>query len=524
MAEVIPASAPAHPPAPSTSQGTANDVLLFPKGVSLALIGDSLVVKDKNQARRHRTKLCGIAVGGAASELSIPLYNVLWAEVADEVLTIDCADPVSKKHVRVARLTYALGDLAADTVNAWAETLLKRAYGTAQRQKRAKVLVNPHAGPGGADKIWEHEVKPLFEAARMSLDVVRTKFSGEAIGICESLDINAYDVVIPCSGDGLPYECINGLGKRPDARKALRQLAIAHIPCGSGNAMSCNLNGTHRPSLAALAIIKGVRTPMDLMSVTQGNTRMLSFLSQSVGIIAECDLGTENLRWLGAARFNVGLMQRIFSKKVYPCEISMKVEIPEKADIKAHYKREQLEYDYTTRREKDVPKEASLAGESTSSDTDAGEGLPPLRFGTVNDKVPDDWETASYDKLGNFYCGNMAWMAPDANFFTAACPNDGLMDVVFNDGDISAAKYLELLTSVESGRLFDKPHVTYRKVVAYRFTPRNQKHGYISIDGEHVPFEPFQVEVHQGLGTVLSKSGRYEAAGPSGWEEASLSS
>ncbi|KAI1097437.1 sphingoid long chain base kinase [Jackrogersella minutella] len=513
MAEAVPA-------APGTvSQPVANDVLLFPKGVSLALTGSSLVVKDKSRAR-HRKKLCGVSVGSVPAEFSIPLYNVLWAEVATDGLVIDYADPVSKKHIRVAKLAYALGELALDTVNAWVDVLFKKAYGTAQRKKRAKVLVNPHAGPGGADRIWEHDVKPVLEAARMSLDVVRTKFSGEAVGICENLDIDAYDIVIPCSGDGLPYECINGLGKRRDARKALHQLAVAHIPCGSGNAMSCNLNGTHRPSFAALAIVKGVRTPMDLMSVTQGGKRTLSFLSQSVGIIAECDLGTENLRWLGAARFNVGLIQRIFSKKVYPCDISMKVEIPEKADIKAHYRRERTERDYTTRREKDLSREASSAGDSTSSEPDAGEGLPSLRFGTVDDKVPDDWETASYDKLGNFFCGNMAWMAPDANFFAAACPNDGLMDVVFNDGDISAAKYLELLTSVETGRLFDNPHVSYRKIAAYRFTPRNQKEGYISIDGEHVPFEPFQVEIHQGLGTVLSKAGKYEAAGPSDWEKA----
>lgn len=92
------------------------------------------------------------------------------------------------------------------------------------------------------------------------------------------------------------------------------------------------------------------------------------------------------------------------------------------------------------------------------------------------------------------------------------------MDVVVNDGDISALKYVELMTSVENGGFFDNALVSYRKVAAYRFTPRNQQHGYISIDGEHVPFEPFQVEVHQGLGTVLSKAGRYEAAGPLGWE------
>ncbi|KAI1767762.1 sphingoid long chain base kinase [Hypoxylon sp. FL1150] len=522
MAE--PASNGTAPASASKTQPAASNVLVFPKGVSLALASDSLVVKDKTQARFHRSKLCGIPVGNPPAEFSVPFYNVLWTEVTDNgSLTIDYALAVSKKQFRVCTLTYPLADSAAAEVVKWSNTLLMRAYGPAQRRKRAKVLVNPYSGPGGADRIWEHEVKPLFEAARMSLDVVRTKFSGEAVGICENLDLDSYDVVIPCSGDGLPYECINGLGKRPDARKALRQLAIAHIPCGSGNAMSCNLNGTHRPSIAALAIIKGVRTPFDLMSVTQGNTRTLSFLSQSVGIIAECDLGTEHLRWLGAARFHVGLAQRVFSKKLYPCDISMKVEISEKPDVKAHYKREQSESVYTTRKEKDAEREASLAGESTATEaTLTGDGLPPLKFGTINDKVPADWETASYEKLGNFYCGNMAWMAPDANFFTAACPNDGLMDVVFNDGDISPAKYIELLTSVETGHFFDNPHVTYRKVSAYRFTPRNQEDGYISIDGEHVPFEPFQVEIHQGLGTVLSRNGKYEAKGPLGWEKASV--
>ncbi|KAI1493592.1 diacylglycerol kinase catalytic domain-containing protein [Biscogniauxia mediterranea] len=494
-----------------------DDVLVFANGVSIALAGNSLVVKDKTTAKRNRTKFCGFPLGGAPAGFSIPLYNVLWAEIADNALVIDYATPASpKKHVRAAKLRYELGEQPAHAIESWIEVLLGKAYKTAQRQKRAKVLVNPHAGPGGAVKVWEHDVRPLFEAAHMALDVVRTTHSGEAIDICAQLDIDAYDIVIPCSGDGLPYEVFNGLGKRPDARKALHQVAVTHIPCGSGNAMSCNLNGTHRPSLAALAIIKGVRTPIDLMSVTQGSTRTLSFLSQSVGIIAEADLGTENLRWLGAARFNVGIIERIFSKKVYPCDIAVKVEIHDKADVKAHYRRDRETFDFRERKEGS----SGLTDDSTgTSETDAGgDGLPPLRFGTVNDKVPDDWESGSFDKLGNFYCGNMAWMAPDANFFTAACANDGLMDVVLNDGDISAMKYIDLMTSVENGRFFDNPLVSYRKVVAYRFTPRNQKHGYISIDGEHVPFEPFQVEVHQGLGTVISKTGRYEAPGPLGWE------
>ncbi|KAI1859833.1 hypothetical protein JX265_010282 [Neoarthrinium moseri] len=500
----------------SPSAVTAKEALKLGHDVTLSFSGDALIVKDKAIAKRERSKFCGVPVGAAKSELPIPFYNVLWAEVTESALLIDYAT-VSKSHARPRKLKYPLDGVTLEDAAAWIEELLKRAYGTSQRRKRAKVLVNPLAGPGGADKIWEHTVKPLFEAARMTLDVSRTEFHGEAIAICEKLDLDAYDVVIPCSGDGLPYEVFNGLGKRPDGRRALRQLAVAHIPCGSGNGLSCNINGTYKPGPAALAIIKGVRTPLDLMSVTQGDQRMLSFLSQSFGIVAECDLGTENLRWMGAARFDIGVVQRIFTKRTWPCEVSVKTVISDKDEIKAHYRKETNSADFHIRREGDAASSSSPNADSVSSENEAGEGLPPLKYGSVNDKLPADWETTTLDDLGNFYCGNMGYMAPNANFFAAALPNDGLMDLVINDGTISAMKYVDLMTSIESGHFFNNPLISYRKIVAYRLTPK-QKTGYLSIDGEAVPFEPYQVEIHQGLGTVLSKRGRYEIPGPMGWD------
>lgn len=243
--------------------------------------------------------------------------------------------------------------------------------------------------------MWETEVKPLFDAAKVTLDVEITTRGGQGVEICQNLDIEKFDVVIVCSGDGLAYEAFNGFGKRADARTALQQVAIAHIPCGSGNAMSLNLNGSPHPSLSALAVIKGRRTPVDLMSLTYGSERILSFLSQSVGIIAECDLGTENMRWLGAARFDVGVIQRIFTKRVYPCDVAYKIELENKDQIRSHYKQH---------RNREGPNNSAPgAGEN------AGEGLPPLRFGTVNDELPGDWEKHSYDKMGSFYCGNVSY-------------------------------------------------------------------------------------------------------------------
>ncbi|KAI0140443.1 sphingoid long chain base kinase-like protein [Xylariaceae sp. FL1272] len=495
--------------APTT--GSNPDILLLAHGVSLTLEKDSLIIKDKALAKRNRSKLCGIPLGSAPSTITIPYYNILWSDTTNTTsLTIYYTISKSKISLSREKLTYQLPDIPPETAQSWSARLLTLSYGAAQPQRRAKVLINPHAGPGHAVSIWEKEVKPLFLDARMTIDEVQTTRQGEGTDICETLDISAYDMVVVISGDGLAYEVLNGFAKRPDAGKALRQVALAHIPGGSGNALSLNLNGSHRPGPCALAVIKGVRTEVDLMSVTQGDRRLLSFLSQSVGIVAECDLGTENMRWLGAARFDVGIVQRIFSKRVYPCDVAFKTEMENKADIKAHYRR--VQRGEASRFKKEV-EERVVQGET-------GDGLPALRFGTVNDEVPEDWEKFSFDNMGNFYCGNMVWMAPNANFFPAALANDGLMDVVINDGNIPAMKYVDLMTGVEKGRFYDNSLISYRKVVAYRFTAKNQKDGYISIDGERIPFEPFQVEIHPGLATMISKSGKLDAFGPTGWEKA----
>lgn len=114
----------------------------------------------------------------------------------------------------------------------------------------------------------------------------------------------------------------------------------------------------------------------------------------------------------------------------------------------------------------------------------------------------------------------MAYMSPDANFFSAAVPTDGLLDMVLIRADISPMAVTQALLAVESGKFFDNRNVTYKKISAYRITPRDQDDGYISIDGERIPFEAFQAEIHRGLGRVLSKRGVYEAAGPAGWEKA----
>ncbi|KAG5984627.1 hypothetical protein E4U55_003960 [Claviceps digitariae] len=490
---------------------TANGIQVNLEGkrtLSLSLDQKSLKLYEPNPKNRLRSA-CKLIKTDSSGQRLIPLYNILWLEISNGKLVVEYAAQPSKTAVKRETWTFDLANEAAlesSVLEQFVSDVLARAYHGSQLQRRAFVVVNPESGPGTALRKWKNDVLPLFEAARMVLEVATLKKGGEATELAEKIDLEKYDTIVACSGDGTPHEIFNGLAKRPDAARALSQMAVSHIPCGSGNAMSCNLYGTHRAAPAALAIIKGRVTPLDLISITQGDRRFVSFLSQSLGIVAESDLGTEHLRWMGGTRFEVGVLMRVFRRRCYPCDLAVKVEVSDKKDIKTHYKQRASEH-----AAQDTQDTATTNG-VTDADTT---GLPPLKYGTVQDPLPEGWELVKYDKIGNFYCGNMAYMAPAANFFPAALASDGCMDLVTINGDLSPITATKVLYSVETGKFFDNTHVQYKKISAYRIIPRDQQDGYISIDGEQVPFEPFQAEIHQGLGRVISKRGVYEASGPS---------
>jgi len=396
------------------------------------------------------------------------------------------ADQQGKHRLKPILVRYPLEHVSLDVANTWIERLLDLAYDKAVRRKRIKILVNPHSGQGKAQQLYRHDIAPIFDAAGCQLDVEITKYVGHAKEIAKTIDIDSWDVIACASGDGTPHEVFNGLAEQEHPQETLAKIAVVQLPCGSGNAMSWNLCGTGSPSLAALAIVKGLKTPLDLISITQGDRRYLSFLSQSLGIVAESDLGTDNIRWMGPARFDFGFLVRLLGKTTYPVELWLGVETEDKSTIQQSFLQQ-------------VGKHFERPSVSTTS------ALPPLQFGTIRDPVPAGWKHVDYPNLGNFYAGNMPFMAPDANFFPYAQPCDGKLDLLTVDGDISRRRALHLASTVKNGTLFDQPEAFYRKITGYRVIPK-AKQGYISIDGEAALWGEFQAEIHRGLGTVLSKS------------------
>lgn len=114
-------------------------------------------------------------------------------------------------------------------------------------------------------------------------------------------------------------------------------------------------------------------------------------------------------------------------------------------------------------------------------------------------------------------------MAPDVIFHNAALISDGLMDVYTIGGAVPAGRVPGLLAASFGNGFIDHDLVKYYKVAAFRIVPKyatgEGEVGFISVDGEAVPFGPLQAEVHQGLGMIITKRGVLEAPGPRDWDK-----
>ncbi|EJS42536.1 lcb5p [Saccharomyces arboricola H-6] len=425
------------------------------------------------------------------------------------------------------------------------EEILKRSYRNTRRNKSIFVIINPFGGKGKAKKLFMTKAKPLLLASRCSIEVVYTKYPGHAIEIVQEIDIDKYDTIACASGDGIPHEVINGLYRRPDHVKAFNKLAITEIPCGSGNAMSVSCHWTNNPSYSTLCLIKSVETKVDLMCCSQPSYvrehPKLSFLSQTYGLIAETDINTEFIRWMGPARFELGVAFNIIQKKRYPCEIYVKYAAKSKNELKTHYleykNKGSLEFQHITMNKHDEDRNNynyDNGCETENEDEDEGEDEGGEKgnssfFDLVNSStdqiteedfkikypldegVPCDWERLDPNIAGNlgiFYTGKMPYVAADTKFFPAALPSDGTMDMVITDARTSLTRMAPILLGLDKGSHVLQPEVLHSKILAYKIIPKLTS-GLFSIDGEKFPLEPLQVEIMPRLCKTLLRNGRY---------------
>ncbi|GAA5820183.1 hypothetical protein JCM11251_005516 [Rhodosporidiobolus azoricus] len=469
----------------------------------------------------------------------------LWT-LKGRVVQVDCSPAFPSSGPGAAEAGGDREEANHKAVDEWCKAAEERAYGGVnRRRRRLHCIVNPAGGKGKAKRTWEEIVKPVFEAADVAFDVSYTgppNSPTNAAALARTHDPTVYDALVSLSGDGIVHELLNGLATHSSGRagEVLKETPVVHIPCGSGNALATSLMGPEKVldcRWAALAALKGEPISLDLCSLTQpstGDKRLFSFLSQAFGLMADLDLGTEHLRWMGDARFTYGYIRGALSRASYPCTVSVLLPSAHHSGLPSSTKaaiakshNAALSSSSSSRPLSQVPTEPTVEGAlprlqhgSFSSTSSLPNGptwknhLPTQdeleRLGEVTGQA-NEWVHFEMEEKGLFflYGGKVPFISRDVMMFPAADPNDGLLDLALVEpmGPIEA---LTAMDGADSGSLLSNPRVLYLKALAYRVTFPPRKGGCLSIDGEEVPYEGFQVECHQGIGRVMSLEGGWK--------------
>lgn len=455
----------------------------------------------------------------------VSFKDILWVssvesdETSFEIMYVE-------RHEKKAEIRHVAVDLPVieTTKKQVAQDLLARAYGVSKVQPSVLIVLNNHGGQGNAAKLYKNEILPVLQAAHVDITYTETQYPQHAVDIGRDMDIGKFDIVACCSGDGVPHEIINGMYLRKDRVEAFSNIAVTQLPCGSGNALSLSTHGSNLPSLSAVCMLKLTKSKLDLMAVTQGTgsgaTTKLSFLSQAYGVIADADIGTEHLRWMGPIRFDLGVAHKVLTKTEYPCDLF--VEYGSKDDdVSGHVARHintlklaSVEPENGGSSNVELQKASSQDLSETSRDHTLTEDSFRLKKPGMDSPPPSSWEkmpASITDHLNIFYVGNMPYMLSDAQFFPAALPDDGHMDMVVTSTATPFFTMAKILLSVDNGGHVHSEEIHHAKISAYRLVPRvkNPLAHFISVDGEVFPFEPLQVEVLPRMLTVLLQDGAF---------------
>lgn len=340
---------------------------------------------------------------------------------------------------------------ALDIAETWVAMVSR--FCVVQNTRHYFVMINPVSGAGHAVKRWEIVKAVWNDLPWISFEELVTSRANEGEERVRQMNLNDYDGIVIVSGDGLVYEALNGLASRPDSDKALA-MPIGHIPGGSGNGLAQSILHSSGESFGVLdagfLIAKGGTQTLHLSTVsTAGQPPKTSFLSLAGGVIADIDLGSESLRFMGNLRFSVYAVMCVARPR--PLEAQL-VYWPEEADK--------------------LPR--ALCGDPPSLD----EPLPPGPWVTV-------------DGVFTFFWGvNTAWASSDSH----VAPGLALGSKSWSLICMRSASRVDLakcLLALDSGKHVNQPGVEVFRCHAFRIHPRGVSQ--FSLDGEHVPFGPVQL-------------------------------
>lgn len=140
-------------------------------------------------------------------------------------------------------------------------------------------------------------------------------------------ELLSYDCIVCFSGDGTPYEVINGFYQRDDINFENDFITLWQIPVGSACAMVENSSklpfkkkNNRKNAIYSLCQFKRNKMPlMEIEGLTESGEikHYYSLINLNYGFIADIDLESEFLRFLGNWRFDVYSFYKVMKPNSY---------------------------------------------------------------------------------------------------------------------------------------------------------------------------------------------------------------
>jgi len=182
--------------------------------------------------------------------------------------------------------------------------------------RKILLVVNPTGGVRNGLEILKN-IKPIFEAGGIELEIIETKYAGHSKDVVRAMDIEKFEALCIVGGDGTMHEVVNGMY----ARKDKKLIPIGVIPAGTGNSLMHDFNCLD-PNVAAKWIVKGYTKKIDLAKIKMEHKVVYAFNIVGWGMITDINLRAEGVRWMGENRYTYAALMEIMSHKQRHAKLS----------------------------------------------------------------------------------------------------------------------------------------------------------------------------------------------------------
>jgi len=168
---------------------------------------------------------------------------------------------------------------------------------------QVKLIINPEAGHGKGRKYLDR-ILTLLQNRGIEFDVAISEYHEHAIELAENTELDQYDAMIAAGGDGTVYQVLNGIMRRPEAKKP----PLGIIPIGTGNAGSWDTTGVRTLDEAIDVILAGKKRKVDIGTFLMDHA-MYYFLNViGVGFVADVGQIAVKFKWMGEVAYTLGVL------------------------------------------------------------------------------------------------------------------------------------------------------------------------------------------------------------------------